>query len=185
MIEVIIKDAEQRMEKSLGSLESAFNKIRTGRAHPSILDGIMVPYYGTDTPISQLANITVEDGRSLIITPWERPLIGEVEKAIMRSDLGINPSNNGETIRVPMPALTEETRREYTRQAKSEAENARVAVRNIRRDANAHIKDLLKDKQISEDEQRRAEDKIQKLTDKYIAAVEISFSAKETDLLAI
>ncbi len=185
MIEAIIKDAEQRMEKSLGSLESAFNKIRTGRAHPSILDGIMVPYYGSDTPLSQLANITVEDGRSLIITPWERPLIGEVEKAIMRSDLGINPSNNGETIRVPMPALTEETRREYTKQAKSEAENARVAVRNIRRDANAHIKELLKDKDISEDEQRRAEDKIQKLTDKYIAAVETSFSAKETDLLAI
>lgn len=185
MVEAIIKDAEQRMEKSLGSLESAFNKIRTGRAHPSILDGIMVPYYGTDTPLSQLANITVEDGRSLIITPWERPLIGEVEKAIMRSDLGINPSNNGETIRVPMPALTEETRREYTKQAKSEAENARVAVRNIRRDANAHIKELLKDKEISEDEQRRAEDKIQKLTDKYIAAVETSFSAKETDLLVI
>jgi ribosome recycling factor len=185
MIEAIVKDAEQRMEKSLGSLESAFNKIRTGRAHPSILDGIMVPYYGSDTPLSQLANITVEDGRSLIITPWERPLIGEVEKAIMRSDLGINPSNNGETIRVPMPALTEETRREYTKQAKSEAENARVAVRNIRRDANAQLKELLKDKAISEDEQRRAEDKIQKLTDKYIAAVETSFSAKETDLLAI
>jgi ribosome recycling factor len=185
MIDTIVKDAEQRMEKSLGSLESAFNKIRTGRAHPSILDGIMVSYYGSDTPLNQLANITVEDGRSLIITPWERPLIGEVEKAIMKSDLGINPSNNGETIRVPMPALTEETRREYTRQAKSEAENARVAVRNIRRDANAHIKELLKDKAISEDEQRRAEDKIQKLTDKYIAAVETSFSAKETDLLAI
>jgi ribosome recycling factor len=185
MIETIVKDAEQRMEKSLGSLESAFNKIRTGRAHPSILDGIMVSYYGSDTPLNQLANITVEDGRSLIITPWERPLIGEVERAIMKSDLGINPSNNGETIRVPMPALTEETRREYTRQAKSEAENARVAVRNIRRDANAHIKELLKDKAISEDEQRRAEDKIQKLTDKYIAAVETSFSAKETDLLAI
>ncbi len=185
MIAAIIKDAEQRMEKSLGSLESAFNKIRTGRAHPSILDGIMVSYYGSDTPLNQLANITVEDGRSLIITPWERPLIGEVERAIMRSDLGINPSNNGETIRVPMPALTEETRREYTKQAKSEAENARVAVRNIRRDANAHIKDLLKDKEISEDEQRRAEDKIQKLTDRYIAAVETSFSAKETDLLAI
>jgi ribosome recycling factor len=145
----------------------------------------MVSYYGSDTPLNQLANITVEDGRSLIITPWERPLIGEVERAIMKSDLGINPSNNGETIRVPMPALTEETRREYTRQAKSEAENARVAVRNIRRDANAHIKELLKDKAISEDEQRRAEDKIQKLTDKYIAAVETSFSAKETDLLAI
>ncbi len=185
MIEDIIKDADSRMGKSLESLDAAFNKIRTGRAHPSILDSIMVPYYGTDTPLNQLANITVEDGRSLIISPWERPLIGEIEKAIMRSDLGINPSNNGENIRVPMPALTEETRREYTKQAKNEAENARVAVRNIRRDANANIKDLLKEKSISEDEQHRAEDKIQKITDKYIAAIESSFSAKESDLLAI
>jgi ribosome recycling factor len=185
MIESIIKDAEQRMEKSLTALDTAFNKIRTGRAHPSILDGISVPYYGTDTPLNQLANITVEDGRSLIISPWERPLINEIERAIMKSDLGINPSNNGETIRVPMPMLTEETRREYTKQAKAEAENARVAIRNIRRDANAHIKDLLKEKEISEDDQRRAEDRIQKLTDKYIAGVETSFSAKEADLLAI
>ena len=185
MIETIIKDAEERMEKSLGSLDTAFNRIRTGRASPSILNGIMVPYYGTDTPLNQLANITVEDGRSLLISPWERPLLGEIEKAIMRSDLGINPSNNGEIIRVPMPSLTEETRREYTKQAKNEAENARVAVRNIRRDANAQIKDLLKEKEISEDEQRRAEERIQKLTDKFIAAVESSYAAKETDLLAI
>lgn len=185
MIEEIIKDATQRMEKSVAALEVAFNKIRTGRAHPGILDSVLVPYYGTDTPLNQLANITVEDGRSLIISPWERPLIGEIERAILKSDLGLNPSNNGESIRVPMPALTEETRREYTKQAKAEAENARVAIRNIRRDANAHIKELLKDKEISEDEQRRSEERIQKLTDKYIAGVEASFTSKEADLLSI
>lgn len=173
------------MEKSVAALEVAFNKIRTGRAHPGILDSVLVPYYGTDTPLNQLANITVEDGRSLIISPWERPLIGEIERAILKSDLGLNPSNNGESIRVPMPALTEETRREYTKQAKAEAENARVAIRNIRRDANAHIKELLKDKEISEDEQRRSEERIQKLTDKYIAGVEASFTSKEADLLSI
>lgn len=185
MINETIKDAEDRMAKSMQSLEMAFNKIRTGRAHPSILDSVMVSYYGADTPLNQLANITVEEGRLLVVTPWERPLIGEIEKAIMKSDLGLNPSNNGESIRVPMPALTEETRREYTKQAKAEAENARVAIRNIRRDANSTFKDLLKDKEISEDEQRKAEDRIQKLTDKYIAAVEAAYSDKEKDLLSI
>jgi ribosome recycling factor len=185
MIEDIIKDADDRMEKSVASLEQAFNKIRTGRAHPGILDGIQVSYYGADTPMNQLANVTVEDGRSLLISPWEKALIGEIEKAIMKSDLGLNPSNNGDVIRVPMPALTEETRKEYTRQAKAEAESARVAVRNIRRDANNDIKDLLKEKEISEDEQHRAEERIQKLTDKYIAAIESSYAAKEGDLLSI
>lgn len=185
MIEDFIKDAEQRMAKSIVSLEAAFNKIRTGRAHPSLLDTVMVSYYGAETPLNQLANITVEDARCLVVVPWEKPLIGEVEKAIMKSDLGLNPSNNGETIRVPMPALTEETRREYTRQAKAEAENARVAIRNIRRDANGSIKDLLKEKEISEDDQRRAEERIQKITDKYIASVDAHYSAKETDLLSI
>lgn len=185
MIEDIIKDAEQRMEKSVSALEVAFNKIRTGRAHPSLLDTVMVSYYGTDTPLSQLANITVEDGRSLVVVPWERPLISEVERAIMKADLGLNPSNNGDSIRVPMPALTEETRRDYTKQAKAEAENARVAIRNIRRDANGHLKDLLKDKEISEDEQRRAEDRIQKITDKSISAVDASYGVKEADLLSI
>jgi ribosome recycling factor len=185
MIEDIIKDATERMEKSVHSLEIAFNKIRTGRAHPSLLDGIMVSYYGSDTALNQLANITVEESRLLVITPWERPLIGEIEKAILRSDLGLNPSNNGESIRLPMPALTEETRREYTKQAKNEAEGARVAVRNIRRDANAHIKDLLKNKEVSEDDQRRAEDRIQKLTDKYIAVVDAAFGVKEKELLSI
>jgi len=185
MIDEIINDASERMEKSLHSLEIAFNKIRTGRAHPGILDTVMVPYYGTDTPLNQLANITVEEGRLLVVAPWERALIGDVEKAIMRSDLGLNPSNNGESIRLPMPALTEETRRDYTKQAKHEAENARVSIRSIRRDANSTIKDLLKDKEISEDDQHRAEDRIQKLTDKYIASVEATFSAKEKDLLSI
>tara|TARA_R110001592_G_scaffold290567_1_gene559735 strand:+ start:1353 stop:1910 length:558 start_codon:yes stop_codon:yes gene_type:complete len=185
MIETIIKDAEQRMEKSLSSLELAFNKIRTGRAHPSLLDTVVVSYYGADTPLNQLANITVEDGRCLVVVPWERALIGEVEKGIMKSDLGLNPSSNGESVRVPMPALTEETRKEYTKQAKAEAENARVAVRNIRRDANGSIKDLVKDKEISEDDQRRAEERIQKITDKYIASVDSHYAAKETDLLSI
>lgn len=185
MVNDIIADAEDRMQKSLGALEDAFKKIRTGRAHPSLLDGIMVAYYGSETPLSQLANITVEEGRTLVVSPWEKPMIGEIEKAIMKSDLGLNPSNNGDTIRVPMPPLTEETRREYTKQAKAEAENTRIAIRNIRRDANSDFKDLEKEKDISEDEQRRAEDLVQKLTDKYIAQVESTFQEKEVDLLSI
>lgn len=184
MIDDIIADADERMQKSLVSLDDAFKKIRTGRAHPAILDSVMVSYYGTNTPLNQLANVTVEEGRSLIVSPWEKPMIGEVEKAIMKSDLGLNPSNNGDTIRVPMPALTEETRKEYTKQAKAEAENARIAIRNIRRDANSDIKDLEKEKEISEDEQRRAEEQVQKITDKHIATVESSFQAKEADLLS-
>ena len=184
MIDDIIADADERMQKSLVSLDDAFKKIRTGRAHPAILDSVMVSYYGTDTPLNQLANVTVEEGRSLIVSPWEKPMIGEVEKAIMKSDLGLNPSSNGDTIRVPMPALTEETRKEYTKQAKAEAENARIAIRNIRRDANSDIKDLEKEKEISEDVQRRAEEQVQKITDKHIATVESSFQTKEADLLS-
>lgn len=185
MIDEILLDAEDRMEKSLASLDSAFNKIRTGRAHPSILDNIHVDYYGAETPIQQVANITVEDARSLLVTPWEKQMLGPIEKAIMSSDLGLNPSNNGDVIRVPMPALTEETRKEYTRQAKNEAENARIALRNIRRDANQHVKDLLKEKEISEDDERKAEQDIQKITDSYIAKIEEKYNAKELDLLAI
>lgn len=184
MVNEIISDAEDRMQKSVASLKDAFKRIRTGRAHPSILDSVMVSYYGTDTPLNQLANVNVEEGRSLLISPWEKPLIGEIEKAIMKSDLGLNPSNNGDTIRVPMPALTEETRKEYTKQAKQETENARVAIRNIRRDANSDFKDFEKEKEISEDEQRRAEDRVQKLTDQYIAQVESTYQVKETDLLS-
>ena len=184
MIDETIVDADERMQKSIASLDIAFKKIRTGRAHPDILDSVQVSYYGSDTPLSQLANVTVEEGRSLIISPWEKPMIGEIEKAIMKSDLGLNPSNNGDTIRVPMPPLTEETRKEYTKQAKAEAENARIAIRNIRRDANSDFRELEKEKEISEDEQRRAEDQVQKMTDKHIATIESSFQAKEADLLS-
>jgi ribosome recycling factor len=184
MIDETIADADERMLKSISSLDDAFKKIRTGRAHPAILDSVQVSYYGSDTPLSQLANVTVEEGRSLIISPWEKPMISEIEKAIMKSNLGLNPSNNGDTIRVPMPPLTEETRKEYTKQAKAEAENARIAIRNIRRDANSNFKELEKEKEISEDEQRRAEDQVQKITDKHIATIESSFQAKEADLLS-
>lgn len=185
MIDEIIDDAADRMQKSIHALEDAFKRIRTGRAHPSLLDNIMVSYYGSDTPLNQLANVNVEEGRSLIISPWEKQLIGEIEKAIMKSDLGLNPSNNGDTIRVPMPPLTEETRKQYTKQARNEAENARVAIRNIRRDANSSLKDLEKEKEISEDEQRRAEDRVQKLTDDSVAAIEQTYQVKEADLLSI
>ena len=184
MINDIIQEADERMRKSLASLEDSFKKIRTGRAHPSILDSVMVSYYGTDTLLSQLANINVEEGRNLLISPWEKNIIGDIEKAILKSDLGLSPSNNGDTIRVPMPPLTEETRKEFTKQAKSEAENAKVAVRNIRRDANSDFKELEKEKEISEDEQRRAEDEIQKLTDKHVGKIESTYQVKESDLLS-
>lgn len=185
MIEDIIQGAEVRMQKSVASLEDAFKRIRTGRAHPSILDAITVSYYGSETQISQVANIIVEEGRTLLISPWEKSMISDIEKAILKSDLGLNPANNGDTLRVPMPVLTEETRREYTKQAKNEAENARVALRNIRRDANSHLKDLEKDKEISEDDQRRSEERIQKLTDTYVGNIESIYQVKETDLLSI
>lgn len=185
MIEDIIQGAEARMQKSVASLEDAFKRIRTGRAHPSILDAITVSYYGSETQISQVANIIVEEGRTLLISPWEKGMISDIEKAILKSDLGLNPANNGDTLRVPMPVLTEETRREYTKQAKNEAENARIALRNIRRDANSHLKDLEKDKEISEDDQRRSEERIQKLTDTYVGNIESIYQVKETDLLSI
>ena len=185
MINNILKESEERMKKSLHSLDVAFNRIRTGRAHPSILDSVKVNYYGTDTPIQQVANVVVEDARTIMIAPWEKKMLQEIEKAIMKADLGLNPSNNGDVIRVPMPSLTEQTRKDYTKQAKAEAEHARVAVRNIRRDANTHFKDMLKDKKISEDEGRRAEQSIQKMTDNYVAIIDRKFSEKEADLLAI
>ena len=185
MINEIKKEAQERMKKSVDSLENAFAKIRTGRAHPSILDSVMVSYYGADTPLRQVANVTVEDSRTLALTVFDKSMIQAVEKAIMTSDLGLNPATAGTTIRVPMPALTEETRKGYTKQARSEAENARVAVRNIRRDALGQLKDLQKEKEISEDEERRAADEVQKLTDKYIAEVDKALEVKETDLMAI
>ena len=185
MINEIKIDAQERMNKSLDSLAHAFAKIRTGRAHPSILDSVMVSYYGSDTPLRQIANVTVEDSRTLALTVFDKAMIQAVEKAIMTSDLGLNPATAGTTIRVPMPALTEETRKGFTKQARGEAENARVAIRNIRRDALAQLKDLVKEKEISEDEERRAADDVQKLTDKFVAEVEKALEAKETDLMAV
>ncbi len=185
MINEIKKDAQERMKKSAESLGHAFAKIRTGRAHPSILDSVIVSYYGSDTPLRQVANVNVEDSRTLALTVFDRSMIQAVEKAIMKSDLGLNPATAGTTIRIPMPALTEETRKGFTKTARSEAENARVAVRNIRRDALSSLKDLQKEKEISEDEERRGADEIQKLTDKYIAEIDKALEAKETDLMAI
>jgi ribosome recycling factor len=185
MINEIKLDTETRMKKSLEALGHAFNKIRTGRAHPSILEGIMVNYYGVETPLQQLANINVEDSRTLSISPWEKGVVQAIEKAIMMSDLGLNPNTAGTTIRIPMPALTEETRKNFIKHAKGEAETARVSVRNIRRDANGQLKDLLKDKEISEDDERRAQDDVQKLTDKYVTEVDKAFAAKEHALMEI
>lgn len=185
MINEIKTDAETRMKKSLEALGSAFNKIRTGRAHPAILDSVMVSYYGQDTPLKQVAAVNVEDNRTLVVAPWEKNLTPTIEKAIMMSDLGLNPSTNGDVIRVPMPMLTEETRREMVKQAKADAEHARVSIRNARRDANNDIKDLVKEKEISEDDQRRGEEEVQKLTDRYVAEVEKMLKSKEEDLMAV
>lgn len=185
MIEDIKKDAEKRMKKSVESLHTEMAKIRTGRAHPSLLDHVMVDYYGSPTAIKNVANINVEDARTLVVAPWEKSMVGPIEKAIMNSDLGLNPATAGTVMRVPMPALTEERRRDLIKVVKHEAENARVAIRNIRRDANGDIKDLLKDKDISEDEARKGEDAIQKLTDKYIALVEVELEAKEKEMMEI
>lgn len=185
MINDIKKDTEVRMKKCLEALDSALKKVRTGRANPSILDSVKVKYYGEESPLKQVASINVEDGRTLTVTPFERGLIPEIEKAIMKADLGLNPSTSGTIIRVPMPALTQETRKEMTKVARGEAEHARVSVRNVRRDANADIKELLKEKEISEDDARRGEDEIQKMTDKYIAEVDKVLAAKENDLMQI
>ncbi|MBL6689244.1 MAG: ribosome recycling factor [Pseudomonadales bacterium] len=185
MIDDIRKDAEERMSKTLVSLDAAFAKIRTGRAHPNLLDGITVDYYGSETPLNQVANITVEDGRTLVISPWEKPLIPAVEKAILKSDLGLNPSTSSDNIRLPLPPLTEENRRDLTKIAKGEAENARVAVRNIRRDANNDLKEFLKEKEITEDEARRGEEQIQQLTDAKVKEIDSALEAKEADLMEI
>ncbi|MBR9870615.1 MAG: ribosome recycling factor [Gammaproteobacteria bacterium] len=185
MIDDIKTEAESKMQKSLEALTSAFNKIRTGRAHPAILDSVMVNYYGQDTPLKQVASVNVEDNRTLLVAPWEKSIISAIEKAIMMSDLGLNPSSNGDAIRVPMPMLTEQTRKEMVKQARGDSEQGRVSVRNARRDANGMLKDLLKEKEISEDDLRRGEDEIQKLTDKYIAEIEKMLKAKEEDLMAV
>ena len=185
MINDIKKDAESRMKKSVEALHSNFNKIRTGRAHPSILDAVTVEYYGGQVPLNQVASVNAEDARTLAVAPWEQSMVAKIEKAIMTSDLGLNPSSAGNVIRVPMPMLTEETRKGYIKQARSEAESARVAVRNVRRDANGDFKSLLKDKEITEDDQRQGEDEIQKLTDKYIAEIDKALAAKEQDLMQV
>lgn len=173
------------MAKSIESLKHEFSKIRTGRAHPSLLDQITVSYYGNESPLSSVANVAVEDARTLSITPWEKTMVSVIEKAILKSDLGLNPATNGMVIRIPLPPLTEERRKSLVKVVKNEAENGRVAIRNIRRDANAEIKDALKEKTISEDEARGAEEKIQKLTDQYVKEVEKLLEAKEADLLSI
>ena len=185
MIADVKKSAEQRMQKSIEALKVDLGKVRTGRAHTGILDHVMVDYYGSPVPISSVANINLIDSRNIGVTPWEKKMVGAVEKAIRDSDLGLNPSSQGDLIRVPTPALTEERRRDLIKVVKNEAENAKVAVRNVRRDANATLKDLLKDKAISEDDERRSQEEIQKLTDRYIAEVDKVLQAKETDLMAI
>ena len=184
-MQALINDVSEKMDKSVSALRNAFNKIRTGRANPSILDDIKVDYYGNLTPINQTSNISVEEGRSLVISPWDKNLIPEIEKAILSSDLGLNPSTSSDLIRVTMPALTEETRQDYIKQARAEAENSRVSIRNIRRDANQSSKEQQQASEISEDEQRRLEDLIQKETDKYISIVDSELKNKESDLLEI
>jgi ribosome recycling factor len=185
MIEEIRQDAEERMDKTLTSLEVAFAKIRTGRAHPSLLDGIIVSYYGANTPLNQVANITVEDARTLVISPWEKPMIPDIEKAILKSDLGLNPSTSSDNIRLPMPPLTEENRRDLTKIAKAEAEHARIAVRNIRRDANNDLKEYLREKEITKDEEHDGEGLVQQLTDAKVKQIDSALDAKEADLMEI
>lgn len=185
MIDEIMLDAEERMQKSMESLTNALKRVRTGRANASLLDSVTVDYYGTPTQISQVANVSVEEGRCLVISPWEKPMVPAIEKALLASDIGITPNTSGEVIRLNMPALTEETRKDFVKKAKAEAEAAKVAVRNIRRDANGSLKALLKDKEITEDEERGAEDDVQKLTDKYVAQSDAMFADKEKELMAV
>jgi ribosome recycling factor len=185
MINEVKKLAEQKMQKSLEAFKHDLAKVRTGRAHTGILDHVMVDYYGNDTPINQVANVTLIDARTIGVQPWEKPMIAKVEKAIRDSDLGLNPATMGELIRVPMPMLTEERRRDLIKVVRAEAEGARVAVRNVRRDANGEFKSLLKDKDITEDDEHRGQDDIQKLTDKFIAEIDKALAVKESELMAV
>ena len=185
MIKEIMQDAGSRMEKTIDSLRQSLSKVRTGRAHPSLLDHLRVDYYGSEMPISQVANIGVEDARTLTVTPWEKQMVQAIEKSILKSDLGLNPATSGTVIRIPMPPLTEETRRELVKVVRHEGEATKVAIRNIRRDANSDFKDLLKEKEISEDEERKAEEDIQKLTDRYVGEVDKVLAGKETELMEI
>ena len=185
MISELKKVTEQKMQKSIEALKHDLAKVRTGRAHVGLLDHVQVDYYGSMMPINQVANVTLVDSRTLGVQPWEKTMVGKVEKAIRECDLGLNPATQGDLIRVPMPPLTEERRRDLIKVVKHECENARVAIRNLRRDANATLKDLLKNKECSEDDERRAQDEVQKLTDKYIAEIDKQFTQKETELMAI
>ena len=179
------QNADQKMQKSIESLKNDLSKVRTGRAHPSLLDQVHVDYYGSPTPLSQVANLTLIDARTIGVQPWEKNMIAPVEKAIRESDLGLNPASMGDLIRVPMPALTEERRKELVKVVKHEGESAKIAVRNIRRDANEHLKKLLKDKDISEDDERRAQDDVQKMTDKFVAEVDKLVTQKEADIMTV
>ena len=185
MIADIKKNTESKMQKSLEALKNDLAKVRTGRAHTGLLDHIQVEYYGSMVPLAQVANITLVDARTIGVQPWEKPMVVKVEKAIRESDLGLNPATQGELIRVPMPPLTEERRKELTKVVKHEGENAKVAVRNLRRDANNHLKEGVKSKDISEDDERRAQDDIQKLTDKYVAEIDKMLAQKESELMAV
>jgi len=185
MIKEIMQDAGSRMEKSIGSLRQQLDKVRTGRAHPNLLDHLTVEYYGSEVPISQVANIGVEDARTLTVTPWEKQMVQVIEKAILKSDLGLNPATAGTVMRIPMPPLTEETRRELVKVVRHDGEAAKVAIRNIRRDANSDFKELLKEKEISEDEERKAMEEIQRLTDHYVSEVDKVLARKEDELMEI
>lgn len=185
MISDIKKIVEQKMSKSLDTLKADFGKVRTGRAHTGILDHVMVPYYGNPTLLTQVANITLIDNRTIGVQPWEKNMVGPVEKAIRDADLGLNPSTNGDVIRVPMPMLTEERRKDLIKVVRGEAESAKVAVRNIRRDANDQLKKLLKEKSVSEDDERRAQDDVQKSTDRFVVEIDKALQAKEADLMAV
>ncbi|MCH9797501.1 MAG: ribosome recycling factor [Gammaproteobacteria bacterium] len=185
MLDDLKTDIEAKMTKSIGALSNAFKKIRTGRAHPSLLDGLTVSYYGSDTPLSQVGNVNVIDARTLSVSVWEKDLIPEVEKAIHKSDLGLNPSTTGDLIRIPMPQLTEETRKNFIKKARSEAESARISIRNARREILSNVKDLLKKKEITEDNERQIQEDVQKITDRYIKQVDEVLLSKESDLLEI
>ena len=179
------RNTEQKMHKSLDALKADLGKVRTGRAHAGLLDHISVDYYGSQTPIPKVANVSLLDARTLGVSPWEKKMLGAIEKAIRESDLGLNPASQGDMVRVPMPALTEERRRDLIKVIKHEGENAKVAVRNLRRDANHSLKELLKGKAVSEDEERRAQDEVQKLTDKHITDIDKMIAAKEAELMAV
>lgn len=185
MLDDIKQDAETRMGKSIESFINDLTKVRTGRAHPSLLQHIMVPYYGADTPLNQVANISVQDSRTLMVQPFEQTIVQAVEKAIMNANLGLNPNTAGQNIRIPLPPLTEERRKDMIKIVKSEAEGARIAIRNIRRDALSTVKELLKEKEITEDDDHRAQDEVQKITDKHIAEVDRLLAEKEAELMEV